>query len=165
MPANHAQLLLAEGSSLGREWTLANSWTWSTNVANVDFTGLGSFGEIRVRLDAVTSSGAGIRQVQVSDDNGLTFYSTTSDYRSVDATGVEAGVATINAHLTGSASARSGEVWISVCHLTGRKVALCETILTAPFVVLPTTTSVINAVRVKDSVGNLSGGSVEIWVR
>ncbi|RVA08573.1 hypothetical protein EN932_25420, partial [Mesorhizobium sp. M7A.F.Ca.US.002.01.1.1] len=49
-------------------WKLAASWTYSTNVANVDFTGLGAFSELLVVIRNITAAASGFRALNVSVD-------------------------------------------------------------------------------------------------
>lgn len=143
-------------------WTLAASWTWSTNVANVDFTSLGSYDELIVIVRGVSASASGTRLVRVSTDNGATFYSTSGDYITMDNNGVETN-STGFPHSTATTAARS-----MVVHIRNTKGAVKSAILTAqsPVGLFVGSASDINAVRVTNTAGgNLTAGSAWIYGR
>jgi hypothetical protein len=146
-------------------WVLVTSWTYSTPVAQVDFTGLAAYSDVRVLIRNVTLSGAGVRSLRVSTDNGSTFLSSTADYLGVAGDGTESGGAGIGLHITASASARSGELEICGFNLTSPKVAQRLSRTDARCVVLPSA-SAFNAVRIYDSSAfNLSGGNIYLFAR
>ena len=147
-------------------WALVNSWTFSINVAQVDFTGLAGYSDVRVLVRAVTLAGSGQRALRVSTDNGSTFLSTSGDYVFCAGTGVETNATSMSMHTTASASARSCEVEICGFNLTAPKVAQILTRTDFRTVVIPTA-SALNAVRVYDTTGstNLTGGSIYLYAR
>ena len=89
-------------------WALVGSWTYSTPVATVPFTGLAAYSEIRVLLRNVTLSLAGVAGVQVSTDNGATWFTASGDYRMSNGNGVEANNTAIPFNTATTAAARSG---------------------------------------------------------
>lgn len=144
-------------------FTLAGSWTWSTNVTQVDFTGLGSYNEVLFIARGVTTASSGVRQLQVSVDGGSTFYSASGDYKHLDNVGVENNGTAFN-HSTSSTAARTlvvqiknmkGAVKLAVCHSsTG-----IQSLFTA-------SASDINALRFSNSAGgNLTAGSAIVLAR
>lgn len=147
-------------------WALVNSWTFSTNVAQVDFTGLAGYSDVRVLVRNVTMTGSGLRAVRVSTNNGSTFLATSGDYVSVASTGVETASTLINGHVTASTSARSCEVEICGFNLTAPKAVQMQTRVDVRTVIIPTS-SALNAVRVFDGTGgtNLTGGSIYVYAR
>jgi len=146
-------------------WALVNSWTFSSAVAQVDFTGLAGKTDVRILLNDITLSGSGFRTLRVSTDNGSTFLNTTADYFSVDGAGVETAVTNIGFHVTATAVARSGDTEICGFNLTSPKVAQRQNRTDARTSVIPTT-SALNAIRIFDSNGfNLTGGSIYVYAR
>ena len=75
-------------SLLAGKWASAGSWTYSSDVANVDFTGLGSYNELAILLRNVTGSAANIRQLLVSTDGGSSFLNASGDYVAIDSSGI-----------------------------------------------------------------------------
>ena len=147
-------------------WTLVNSWTFSTGVAQVDFTGLAGYTDVRVLVRNVTLAGSGQRALRVSTNNGSTFLSASGDYVAVAGTGVETNSTGISMHATASALARSCEVEICGFNLTASKVAQALTRTDFRTFVVPTS-SALNAVRIFDTTGgsNLTGGSIYVYAR
>ena len=160
---------LTSGSSGGGvAWTLAGTWTWSTNVPNVDFTGLAGANEILViagtlPLGGLTTSSVVTRQVVLSVDNGVNFFTAIGDYRSFNANGT---MTTTNAaadHSNAADAARS-----VFCHILNANVAgqqkLCYTSNGNRYFVA--STDPINAIRVKLSgSGNITGGDIRVYTR
>jgi hypothetical protein len=147
------------------DWSLVNSWTFSTNVANVDFTGLAGYTDVRVLIRGITLSVSGRRALRVSTDNGSTFLSTSGDYVFVDGTGAETNATNITGHTTDTTAARSCEIEINGFDLTTLKVAQCSTRTDFRLVIIPTS-SALNAVRVLGSNGgNLTAGSIYVYAR
>jgi hypothetical protein len=146
-------------------WALVNSWVYSTPVAQVDFTGLAGYTDVRVLIRGMTVSVSGQRAVRVSTDNGSTFLSASTDYLFVGSDGVETASTTLNVHATASAAARSAAVEICGFNLTSLKVAQILNRIDIRAVIIPTT-SALNAVRVLNSAGgNLTAGNIYVFAR
>jgi hypothetical protein len=156
-----------QDGAISDAWTLVNSWTYSTGVPQVDFTGLAGYSEIRVLLRLVSCTGSGIRQVRVSTNNGSTFLSTSGDYViAIDSgSGTVGNQAEIQLHTLATTAARSAEIVFKGWNLTDSKTAQMRNRIDFTEVVIPTT-SALNALRIFDiSGGNLSGGSIYVWGR
>ncbi len=155
-----AEVAGAGGS--GAAWTLAGSWTYSVDVANVDITGLGSYNELLIVLHNSTASLSGTRRIRVSTDNGATFHSTAGDYIEVAASGVQLS----SSHFqndTANTTARG-----LVLHIVNTKGAIKAAIGTSNgsngFFV--GSANDINAIRLYNSAGgNLTGGSLYVFAR
>ena len=147
-------------------WALVNSWTYAVPVANVDFTGLSAYSDVRVMLRNVTLSGSAQRAMRVSIDNGATFLSTASDYIFVGSDGAKVTATSINLHATASALARTCEIEINGFNLTSPKVSQLQTRTDLRTVVLPTA-SALSAIRILDSTAalNLTGGNIYVYGR
>lgn len=79
----------------------------ATPVTSVDVTGLAPYTEFLIELTDVSTTISGIRQLQCSVDNGVTFFATNGDYQSVSSTGATTNVSQINFHSSTAASIRS----------------------------------------------------------
>lgn len=144
-------------------WVLADSWTYASDVTEVDFTDLGDYSELRVMLDAVTLGTSGTRNLLVSTDNGATFLTTSGDYQTVSSTGTVSNATSVALHGTSSTSARYAEILIRNTNLAYPKSAH---LLTGGSHIRIPTTSVINALRVFPSAGgNINGGSIYVFGR
>ncbi|AZO38639.1 MAG: hypothetical protein EOS81_10615 [Mesorhizobium sp.] len=144
-------------------WKVAASWAFSTNVGNVDFTGLAGYNELMAVVRGITTSASGTLVLQVSTDNGSTFRSTSGDYVTIGATGAETNSIAAAGFNTGNlTSARSGYVWIPQAGLNGvvKPIHNFAAGVAAMFV---QSTSPINALRIVNTAGgNLTAGSA--WV-
>jgi hypothetical protein len=146
-------------------WGHITTWTWSTNVAQVDITGLAGYSEIYVTVRNMTLSVSGVRQFRLSTDNGATFFSGASDYVSEATNGVEAFQSNFGIHGTSATAARSGSVHIIGANLTGfiKPIELPNFGGSAEFI---GSTDPVNAIRFFPSAGgNITGGVIEVWGR
>lgn len=147
---------------------LAASWVWSSNVSAVNFTGLAGASEILVFAYGVAVSVSGAATVQVSTNNGSSYYSTSGDYLAIDAAGTA--VNTIGASLygTNSTAARYGQVLLHNPDTPGVPKMMNS--------FLPSTTPLrifiadlwndIDALRVVGSSGgNLTAGRLYVYVK
>lgn len=150
----------------GGAWELADSWTYSVDVANVDFTGLSGYSEIRVNIVDVTLSVSGIRQVLVSTDNGSTFLNTSGDYRQTDPAGSTTNAAGVGVHATASTLARSGQLVIVGFNTATANKPFDRATRTDSTTGHVVTATALDALRVIGSGGgNLTGGSIYVWGR
>src|SRR5262245_39551357 len=105
-------------------WAVVGSWDWSTNVTEVTFPGLAGYSEILVHCRLITFANSGFRTLQVSEDNGATWLTTSSDYKKLnESTAGEDGQGDMNFHVTAATAARSGVIWIPNWKATNPKVA------------------------------------------
>lgn len=141
-------------------------WTYSSDVAAVDFTGLSGYSEILVQVVEVTLSVSGLRLVRVSSDNGATFLSTSGDYQSTVSAGTSSAATGIGVHETSATAARSG-----LARLWGFNVAVANRPFDRPTRTDVTTgyipdATAFNAIRIVGSAGgNLTGGTIYVWGR
>lgn len=156
--------ILPKYLGLSLAWELANSWTFSANVANVDFTGLADYTELLVLQRLVICSTSGRVSYRVSSDNGATFLSTSGDYQFIAQAGTETADTGLKIHSTDSTSARSG-----VFSIVGWKLAAPKPLIVArnDFIgaVIPGA-SALNALRaIPSNGGNLTAGSIYVFGR
>lgn len=153
----------AMSGALGPHWEVAATWTYSSDVAVVDFKDLGGYDELLVLIRDVTLSVSGQREVVVSIDNGSTFMNSSGDYINIASDGTTANAASAVTHATGSTAARSGT--FSVVGMRTAALKFCRNHANNA-VRLINTTSPLNAIRVKGSGGgNLTGGSIVVLAR
>lgn len=149
-------------TSGGGAWTLVTSVTGS--AATHDFTGLAGYSEIMVMVKQLTATGACIRQVLVSTDNGGTFKNASGDYINVDSNGAESNGTVLSLTNGNNANAQSGWLTIKNFNLTSPK--LVESHFPAANLVayIPVATA-LNAVRVRASSNAFNGGTIYIFGR
>ena len=150
------------GGSGGSQWTLADSGTIGAATPNIDITGLAGADEILVVFEAVTASGSVARGIQVSDDNGATWYTTSGDYKSINSVGAPSNVAYI-AVTSGTTSAYYGFAKIIGASSVGGP-KLVETSLTSNGLFIAGTAA-IDAIRLMVPAGNLTGGNYYIYTK
>lgn len=92
------------------------TWTWSTNVSNVDVTGLANYNELLIFVRGVTTSASATRAIRASVDNGASFFSTSGQYAIFDVDGTETASTAWGGHSTASTAARS-----FICHCVSLK--------------------------------------------
>lgn len=143
-----------------RGWTVLASGTIAAPTAAVTFTGLNldNYSELKVYGRQLTASASGFRVVEVSVDNGATYYTTSGDYAYIDAAGVSTANTSMGGTGTASASARDMSVNIIGNVANGLPTSVVQGGLTNPRVFLAST-SAIDALRITSSGGNLTGGS------
>ena len=140
-----------------------SSWTWSTNVAEVDFTGLGAYNELLFIARGVTASVSGVRVLYASTDNGSTFYTTSGNYVNLDNTGVEANTTGFG-HSTSSTAARSLHVHIRNTKGAVKSAYVQNTVSATSLFIA--STSDIDAIRFSNTGGgNLTAGSAYLFGR
>lgn len=151
------------GGGGGSAWTSAGSWSWSSNVPNVDINGLGSYNELLIIVQGVTASTSGTRRILVSVDNGASFFSNVADYQFVNSSGVAANNAGMN--YSGSTTAARS----FVCHILNTKGATKRAVVSASggFDFLFSASSLdIDAIRLDQAAGgNLTAGSMLVFGR
>lgn len=163
------------GGGGGSSWTLVNTsgnpissgatWTWSSNVANVDVTGLAGANDIMVLGRLITLSGSNYRQVVLSTDNGSSFWAGGSDYQVFSAnTGVESGSSGCISHQTSTAAARTIGGVVLGANAHGPKM-VTDLVNSYPRI-FTASNDPINAIRLNANGGqDLTGGSLYVWVR
>jgi hypothetical protein len=158
---------VAESAGGGSAWTLAASWTWSTNVAQVDITGLAGAKEIRIIAQDITLAASGVASVRVSVDNGTSFFAGASDYRAI-ANGSGIKVTTSGASLWSNVAtaARSGTSQIQAAAANLRLMFQPGDTSNGQRLFVADTTNDINAIRVFPSAGgNITGGQIDVYTR
>lgn len=166
---------LITGSSIGStsKWVLVDTngvetssptWTHSTDVANVDVNGLTDYDDLLIVCNQVTASVSGSRAIQVSVNNGASFYSASGDYVTINSSGVRTATTDIARHITFATAARDFVALIAGAGTTAPlKRALATDREERTFVASPLP---INAIRFLNSAGgNLTGGSLYVFAR
>lgn len=148
----------------GAPITSGATWTWSTNVANVDVVGLGAYKDFLVVCRNVSASVNGIRCIQVSTNNGASFFSTSGDYVQVTTTGTETAGTFLALHATFATAARTFTAMLPGFGVTGGpKMARSSSGEDRLFLA---SASPVNALRFTNSTGgNLTAGSLYVYAR
>jgi hypothetical protein len=142
-------------------WTLIEQRTVTNSVE--DFIDLGACSDLRVITRGLTADGAGARMLLVSTDNGSTFLNTTGDYVGIAGNGLETNYPNLLFQNTGTTAGLSGVILIEGFNMSNIKSVRSnffgsDAVMTR----LIPTTSPLNAIQVRSTVGNLTGGT--IWV-
>lgn len=150
----------------GGAWSIAGSWDWSTNVANVDFKNLGGYSDLMVIVRNVTKSSAGILCTRASVDNGASFYSSSGDYVGISSSGVEANDTVWTAiHGTNTTGPSTGISSHPAAGLNGIP-KWGQSALLGNNLLFVASTLPVNALRIFNLAGgNLTGGSIRVMGR
>jgi len=136
---------------------------YESNNESIDFSDLGGYSDLMFVFDQVTASAAGIRTIQVSVDNGVSFFSASGDYQVLPASGLPAAATSMLLHTLTATAART-----AVGFIRGN-VAGYSKIFERPQRPDPgqlvASTAVIDAIRFANSSGNLTGGTVHLLGR
>lgn len=151
------------GGGGGGAWTLVNSTTISSPVANVDVTGLGSYSSILVLGRLLSASSSGSRLVQFSTDGGSTFYTSSGDYVFVSAAGVESASTNSIGHNTATTSARTIAGLITG-NISGNPKVIHDMAI-SQLRVFVASNDAVDALRFSNTAGNLTGGTIYVWGR
>jgi hypothetical protein len=168
-----AALLDGGGLAASDRWVLVDTngvettgatWSYSAPVASVDVKNLTDYSDILIVVNQVTADVSGSRAIQVSVDNGVSFYSASGDYVSLSTSGVRTNTTDIARHITFTTAARDVLAFIPGAG-TSAPIKRAQSIdgENRSFVASPLP---INAIRLINSTGgNLTGGSFSVYVR
>lgn len=152
----------------GSTWTLVDSQTVTTPVVSLDFTDLGAYTDIIVDARLLTASSSGVRGIQLSNDNGVTWDSSTSNYPYLEAAGTL--ITTNNGFYPQSSSSTLERSFIIKMNgFNGVMSTFAENATRGRYPYhLPAVAQ--NALRVFNGnglaiVGNLTGGTVNVYGR
>jgi hypothetical protein len=156
-------ITIAASGGGGTSWSLAATNTVSSAVASVSFTGLAGENDIMVIGRNITTSASSFPVIQVSTNNGSSWFTTSGDYvRTADA-GIETNLTTGPTFWgTAATAARTGAIIISGANVTGTPRLMWNPNdgASLPRFFLGDTANDIDAVRiVTDTGANLTGGT------
>lgn len=158
----------------GGAWALLGTGQTATGLydfavdgakATIDFTNLTGYQDLMLWMDGVTKSVSGGFQVQVSVDNGSTWYTTSGDYVQLAATGVGTNTTSAGFHNTATTAARSQVIEGSLMGVANApKFFYSEAVgILTRFVA---SSSAVNALRFTPTAGgNITGGKVWVFAR
>lgn len=174
------KVLTAQGSGADPTWETPNaagSWTLigtgqtSTGLydfavdgakATIDFLDLTGYQDLLLWMDGVTKSVSGGFQVQVSVNNGSSWYTASGDYVQVAATGAFTNTTSAGFHNTATTAARSQYIFgylMGVANVPKTFYSQATTLITK----FQASSSAVNALRFTPTAGgNINGGKV--WV-
>lgn len=153
---------LLDSFQLSDGWALVSTWTYASDVAQVDFTDL-AYDEVRVVARSVTKQTTGTLNVRVSTNNGSSYKTASGDYYSIAADGQETALTGVPMHDTNATLLRSGSAILSGLRGSSQKQARAENRNIFNTI---ETTSVVNALRVYPSGGgNITGGTITVFGR
>lgn len=150
-------------------WKLVSSWTYSVDVPQVDFTNLAGYSDILAIMRNVSCSAAEQRLMQMSVDNGATFFGANGDYVSISSAGVETATGFIGfaLHDTAATAARSALIQTVGMNVNGApKFADRQVRYTSDRLMFVGSLLPVNALRFKPQTsGNFTGGTIQLLGR
>ncbi len=154
----------APASSGGGSWVLAAQQALS-GAATYDFTGLGVYTDVIIRMVGVTFGSGAVPNLRVSIDNGSTFLAASGDYIQVAGTGAPTNATELTFYTTPATASRNGEIFIQGINLAVPKFSRAVLFATdGVYLRLIPTANAINALRIFASV-NFTGGTAYILGR
>jgi hypothetical protein len=155
------------GGGGGGAWALAGSWTHSTNVTSVPFTGLAGASDIMVVFYNVTFASNDQLSFAVSTNNGSSYYTTSGEYVSVSSTGALANAVSVSLNTPATAS-RSAIGAILGANVTA-PVRVVDRLNRDDVgsVLFVGSSDPINAIRCQgvSAATNMTGGSIYVFTR
>lgn len=153
------------GPQLATRWNVLQDVTIAAATPSVIATNAGPWNEFLILALGVTASVTGLRSVNLSTDNGASFYTTPGNYLLITDTGTSSASGGANLHNTNATAARYGMMHITGNNSGAPPILACVNTGSQPrlFVASPLP---INAIRVNNNLGgNLTGGRVVILGR
>jgi len=147
-------------SGLAYNWELITTQT-AAGAANYDFPNLSAYSEILIFCRTIVKSVTGTINLQVSDDNGSTFYTTSGDYFSYTTAGAPTNTTSIALHITNATASRSGMAIIRAFNITNQKPVQSSDGLNYGI----TITTAMNAIRVLVTAGVMNSGTILVYGR
>lgn len=153
---------VASAPAAGGGWTQILASTSIPNPsAQYDISGLSGYSEILILARNMTASAAGFRVVQAGKAG--TFYSTSGDYKGISTTtGAESNAADWGGN--GSSTASAATIATRILNNKAGAIPLSFQAASVPILFVGTTAP-IDSARIKNTSGNLTGGTVEVWGR
>lgn len=151
--------------AVGGSWALVSSTTISTPVAQVDVTGLAAYTDLFILGVDLTASSTGLRQVFLSTNNGVSFYTTSGDYVGVSTDATVNNATQAAAHTTNSTAARTLTAQVLGINILNAPKVIVHSGSSAPRLFVADNTNNVDAIRVNNSAGNLTGGTVYVFAR
>lgn len=166
----------ANGAGGGASWALAGAGQTATGVwdqavdgtkATVDFTGLAGKTDIMIIARSVTKTVATPLVIQVSVNNGSTYYSTSGDYILTNTAGAESNQTHFGQIIPGNVSAaRTGSIILPGVNVTGIPKVSEQIVALNGAHFFVASTSAIDAVRILGvAASNLNGGKIYCLAR
>lgn len=151
------------GGGGGAPWSVAATWTHTTNVPNVDFGSL-SGDEILIVVRDLASTASSVRRVRVSTDGGATFFSTLGNYLSLPAAGNAGNNSIIAGTTTSATTGRTFFAHILNAGVTGAD-KICISSAGNFYNMFVANGDPINGLRIDCNTGDISGGSITVLTR
>lgn len=145
----------------------AATWNFSAAVGNVGITGLSSYTDVLIIARSVTKSVATPLVLQVSVDNGSSYYSTSGDYILTSTAGAESNQSHFGQIIPGAiTAARTGTISVFGMKVSGVPKMSQQTVANNGAHFLVASLLAINAIRaIPTGGGNLTGGQIFVMAR
>lgn len=143
-----------------RGWKAVETRVVEAAVPYIDFTALGDYDELIVRVRGLAIDTVGTRNVRLSTDNGASWLDQSGDYANIVSAGTEAAAMSMPVQSEATIEPRSGAMMIFGL----RSGAPMAYVPNRPATVFIETEQPINGVRVyPGSGGNITAGTVSIY--
>jgi hypothetical protein len=152
---------------LGGSYTNPGVWNQGSdgNVSSIIFTGLGEAADILIMMDGFTLSVSGKPQIQLSTNNGTSYFSTSGNYSSVSSAGVLTNSNALTMTDADATAARTCQALILGANVTGVPKT-CLLLNRGVAFRFNGSNSPINALKIiPANGGNFTGGAAYCFVR
>ncbi len=150
-----------------KSFQLVDSWVFSVNTTNIDFDNLGGYSELMILCNGIAKAVSGEIGLQVSVDNGISFFAGVS-YELISNAGVVTTTSLIGLHNTNATAARSAMVQIIGSNINGISKPILRPTRSGDGESCRFTGSLlpINAIRITtNNGGNITAGNIQILGR
>ena len=152
------------GGGGGGAWSLISSVNLATTPApRVPFTGLSAYSELLLLGTDTTTSGSSFRGLNLSTDNGATYFTASGDYKRNSTSGAVSNQVQIDGISTPSNLARSFYILLTGVNVNGAPKTYRTTSQLDGF--FTGSLSPINAIRATTTVGNFTSGFLHLLGR
>lgn len=146
----------------GAAWQELSDVTITTATANLDTSVAGKV-DVQIEIYDVVLSASGQRIVELSTDNGATYWTASGNYQQILENGTLVAQSAIIVHGTANAAARSGLVGLTdINNSDAPKYADRPNVSNGGLVRFQATNDPITNVRVRGTAGNMTAGRVRV---
>lgn len=156
------------GGGGGGGWTVVSNTVISSPTAVVPFTGL-TYSDLYLEAIDITFATSDTAQIQLSVNNGSSYYTTDADYDTFADNGAITAAtigASCNLYSSTTTAARTGAVWFPGANTSGIRKTFYRMNRFNTCTIFVGSTSPVNAIRiVGTSGGNMTGGRLILYGR
>lgn len=156
------------GGGGGGAWTIVSNTTISAPTSSVPFTGL-NYSELYLQVNDITFATSDTAQIQLSVNNGSSYYTTDADYDTFADNGTITAAtigASCNLYSASATTARTAALWFPGANVNGVRKTFFRMNRFNTCTIFVSSTAPVDAFRiVGTSGGNMTGGNIIVYGR